>query len=313
MTNNLAVLKNPDKGVTSYASVHKTLVNMISCGVDGSVQHRQVVCQKDPNSHGGNLILQASWIKFSTRSLLVLATQKGVQMFEPDGSALVYWHGLPEASNPDSLVCYARGICGAETDQGTFVCVGTHKGEILVFSIPPSRNNVTVADTLTGHEGAISALTTEDNKLVSSDEMGNILLWQMQSSGFRQTGKIMGGSSCSVTCLALWKDVIVAGYASGHLRLYNFKTGHLSAEVVAHGRSISAVDVAKNGYCLTVGEDSCVHVWQLKSGDIPEIEYLFGECVTDQQLVGGMFNNDDAKSFGVTGYDSSEITFYRMK
>lgn len=60
MTNNLAVLKNPDKGVTSYASVHKTLVNMISCGVDGSVQHRQVVCQKDPNSHGGNLILQVS-------------------------------------------------------------------------------------------------------------------------------------------------------------------------------------------------------------------------------------------------------------
>lgn len=42
--------------------------------------------------------------------------------------------------------------------------------------------------------------------------------------------------------------MIVAGYASGHLRLYNFKTGHLSAEVVAHGRSISAVDVAKNGY-----------------------------------------------------------------
>ena len=48
--------------------------------------------------------------------------------------------------------------------------------------------------------------------------------------------------------LAIWKDAVVAGFASGHLRVYSLSSGALGAEVTAHARAINAVDVAnENG------------------------------------------------------------------
>ena len=46
--------------------------------------------------------------------------------------------------------------------------------------------------------------------------------------------------------MAIWKDVIVGGFASGHLRVYNATSGAIGAEVTAHARAINAVDIAKD-------------------------------------------------------------------
>lgn len=44
--------------------------------------------------------------------------------------------------------------------------------------------------------------------------------------------------------LGLWKDVLVAGYGSGHLRVFSASTGKLAAEATAHARTINAIDIA---------------------------------------------------------------------
>ena len=53
----------------------------------------------------------------------------------------------------------------------------------------------------------------------------------------------------------MWKDCIVAGFASGHLRVYNASTGDLGSEVTAHARAVEAVDVAsESGLVRNLGE-----------------------------------------------------------
>ena len=53
--------------------------------------------------------------------------------------------------------------------------------------------------------------------------------------------------------MCLWKGVVVAGYASGHLRVFSASSGKIGAEVTAHARTINAVDVAsEKGLVSTV-------------------------------------------------------------
>lgn len=42
-----------------------------------------------------------------------------------------------------------------------------------------------------------------------------------------------------------------------------------------------------------------------------QLEHKFSECVTDLQLQGAKFITNDGRAFGVTGYDSNEIIFYK--
>ena len=47
--------------------------------------------------------------------------------------------------------------------------------------------------------------------------------------------------------------MVVAGYASGHLRVFSASSGKIGAEVTAHARTINAVDVAsEKGLVSTV-------------------------------------------------------------
>ena len=45
--------------------------------------------------------------------------------------------------------------------------------------------------------------------------------------------------------MSIWTDLIVAGYSSGHMRVFNASTGRLHIEVAAHARWITAIDIAK--------------------------------------------------------------------
>ena len=41
-----------------------------------------------------------------------------------------------------------------------------------------------------------------------------------------------------------------------------------------------------------------------------QIEFKYGECVTDLQLVGAKFVHDSGRGFCVTGYDNSDLIFF---
>jgi len=73
LANNLSIEVNLEKGIISYATVHKSLVNLVSASLDGtSVNPRQIPCKEPSASQGFTMILQVNSCKDNSRWCRVL-------------------------------------------------------------------------------------------------------------------------------------------------------------------------------------------------------------------------------------------------
>ncbi|XP_060635472.2 WD repeat-containing protein 54 [Anolis sagrei] len=316
--NNLSVLPVPGKQVTYFASVHGTSVTMASASDDGlSISHRQLMAKEGGLGLGTSLITQALWCSLPSRVLLVLTSRKGIQMYESDGSVMVYWHALEgmESSSP-GMAAFARGI--AATGKH-FICIGTSSGAVLVFDVPSKGTNITLSEVLKKHASAITDVGAElceqpegSADLVTADDSGALCVW-CSGEKFRLVTQIPA-SEYPCSSVKLWNGIIAAGYGNGQIRLYEAASGTLRAEVSAHARWINALDLAPlSGKLLSAAEDSFVQVWRLSRNpdtEAVEIEHCHGECVTDSLLCGARFCNPEGSVFAVTGFELSEIIRY---
>ncbi|XP_052523177.1 WD repeat-containing protein 54 [Tympanuchus pallidicinctus] len=312
--NNLSVLLPPRGPLAFFGSVHGPAVTVLSATGDAAGRAQRQL-QARPGG-GASLVTQAAWCVLPARTLLVLTCQKGIQMYEADGSIMVYWHALDIAEPPPAQAAFARGISAAGE---RFICVGLSSGMVLVFDVPPKGTDIAVSEVLKEHRDAITDIAAELGQapdgagdLVTADDAGALCVW---SSGeeFSLLNRIPAfGWSCS--SVRLWNGIVAAGYGNGQIRLYDAATGSLRAEVGAHARWIYALDLAPaSGKLLSGAEDSFVHVWKLSRNpdtDDVEVEHCHAECVTDTQICGARFCDPEGNSFAVTGYDLSEIFCY---
>uniref|UniRef100_A0A8C5X755 WD repeat-containing protein 54 beta-propeller domain-containing protein n=1 Tax=Malurus cyaneus samueli TaxID=2593467 RepID=A0A8C5X755_9PASS len=272
--NNLAVLCPPARPL-AFGAVHGTTLNLL--GNEGPP--RQLQARGGGSALSTPLLTQAAWCELPSRVLLVLTSQRGVQMYESDGSTMVFWHDGDSSTSTHSV--FARGIAAA---GGRFICVGTSSGAVLVFDIPPKGTNVTLSEVLEQHRDPITDIAAEQGQegagdLVTADDSGTLCLW---SSGeeFTLLGKIPGsGSTCS--SVTLWNGIVAAGYGNGQIRLWEAASGRIRAQVSAHARWIYALDLAPLTGKVRRGQgvppDSFVHVWKLsRNPDTMNIEVSAG-------------------------------------
>nr|XP_006009587.1 PREDICTED: WD repeat-containing protein 54 [Latimeria chalumnae] len=157
--NNLSVLPIADKNLTYFTVVHGNVVNMVSASGDGlNFSHRQLQSKEGSLAVSSSLVTQASWCALPSRVLLVLTSQKGIQMYESDGSIMVYWHALDNPETPTAQAVFARGIAAA---RGHYICVGTSSGSILVFDIPNKGTSITLSEVLGEHRDPITDIASE--------------------------------------------------------------------------------------------------------------------------------------------------------
>ncbi|KAK2511394.1 Wdr54 [Columba guinea] len=312
--NNLSVLRPAGPQPARLCTVHGAGLSLLSAGPGAAL--RQLQPKEGGSALSASLLTQAAWCALPARVLLVLTSQRGIQMYEADGSIMVYWHALDVSEHPPAQAVFARGIAAA---GGRFICVGTSSGLVLVFDIPPKGTNVTVSQVLEQHRDAITDIAAELGQapdgagdLVTADDAGTLCTWSTGEE-FTLRSKIPA-IGCTCSSVTLWNGVVAAGYGNGQIRLYEAASGVLRAEVNAHARWIYALDLApQTGKLLSGAEDSFVHVWQLSTNpdteDI-EIQHRHAECVTDTQVCGARFCDPQGDSFAVTGYDLSEILRY---
>uniref|UniRef100_A0A8C5SFZ5 WD repeat domain 54 n=1 Tax=Laticauda laticaudata TaxID=8630 RepID=A0A8C5SFZ5_LATLA len=315
--NNLAVLPLPAKRLSYFASVHGASVGLVSAAADGAgCAHRQL--QAREGGLGPPIVTQAAWCALPSRTLLVLASWKGIQMYEPDGSAMVYWHALDGMESAAGMLLFSRGIAGTGLH---FVCVGTSTGSVLVFDVPAKGTNITLSEVLEQHSSPITDIGAElceqpegAADLVTADDSGALCVWGSGET-FRLITKIPA-SDCTCSSVKLWNGVIAAGYGNGQIRLYEAAHGTLRAQVSAHARWIYALDLAPlSGKLLSAAEDSFVQVWGLSYNadtDSLEITHCHTECVTDTQICGARFCNPEGTAFAITGFELSEIILYHQ-
>ncbi|XP_038070732.1 WD repeat-containing protein 54-like [Patiria miniata] len=308
--NNLTVLNSPEKNMTTYAVVHKSVVCMASCASDTSnVSHKQVACKDPSPTPQSTMILQAKFCQLPSRTLLVLCYQRGIQVYEPDGSALVFWHALVHI-DPSVGMSFARGIAAV---HDSYIAIGTSTAQVLIFNVPARGTNVTLSESLTGHSYPISALAGDGAIMASADDSGCIMVWQARQNFTRVCRINGGGVTCSSVCF--FDGLVIGGFGSGHIRVFDAMRGTLVSEICAHAKWIHAIDIAPTaGLLLSTSEDTFVRVWSVsKDGDVTQIQLMFSESVSDTQLSGAQFTNKSGRSFALSGYDLNEVVCYNQK
>ncbi|XP_032508764.1 WD repeat-containing protein 54 isoform X3 [Phocoena sinus] len=291
LCNNLSVLQLPVRSLTHFGVVHGPSAQLLSAAPEGVPLAQRQLQAKEGAGVSPPLI---------------------TQMYESDGSVMVYWHALDAGDASLVQAVFARGIAAS----GHFICVGMWSGRVLVFDIPAKGPNIVLSEELAGHQTPVTDIATEPAQgqdcvadMVTADDSGLLCVWQ-SGPEFKLLTRIPGfGVPCP--SVQLWQGTIAAGYGNGQVRLYEASTGTLHVQIDAHARAICALDLAPEvGKLLSAAEDTFVHIWKLSrrpEGGYIEVEHCHGECVPDTQVCGARFCDPSGSSFAVTGYDLAEI------
>ncbi|XP_043242638.1 WD repeat-containing protein 54-like [Amphibalanus amphitrite] len=247
-TNGLAVQRSAD-GPTWVAWPHGNQVCLLR--LDGDRAETRTVAGR--SSDGAHSVMQVRWCELRGTTYLVVAASNGVDFYDEHGASLLFSFPFSQEGGGGS---FTRGIA-------TFLgkaCVGTSDGSLLVFQRDAAAGAPHLAQRARLHASAICALAGDECHLVSSDQSGNIVQWAGKAGELTKVRQIDHyGSAC--TGLTLTAQYVVAVYGSGHLRLFSRQTGQVRAEVTAHARWITGLDVAlESGLLLTVAEDASVKV-----------------------------------------------------
>lgn len=193
--------------------------------------------------------------------------------------------------------------------------MGTSEGNIIVLYVPPTGSEVVFSRQLQGHSAPITAICScGRNQVASSDESGMIIVWSnpVISAESRLVINEPGGFPC--LCVCHWKSLLVVGFSNGVIRLYSVDNGHKKVEIAAHGRTITALDVAQDsGLLLSVSEDCTASVWALPSEANPKVSHLFCVHVPDSLLCGGRFCDPQGDKFALTAFESGTIYTFRKQ
>ncbi|CAM1296902.1 WDR54 (predicted) [Pycnogonum litorale] len=329
LVKNVAVLPaehSNDKQV-HVAVIHKSTVNVVKPNAEkGVTGAKEIICKDSSGPGSGNeSVVQVKWCTVRNRTLLVVGYLRGIQIYDEDGSALLFWHVFKVSPGAERQEMFARGITSC---CNSMICVGTYDGEILMFDIPEKGTSIThigsvyiqanasnIAGTSCGKVVSvigcpIADLSSQDNLLVGASTDGVIMVWDGSNHPLKKVVCIdKHKSACST--IACWSTLIIAGYGNGIIRMFNLLKGTLHAEVHAHAKWISGLDVApSSGMVISASEDSYVRVWELADGKTPSIHHKYSECIHDKQLCGVAFCDDDGSSYSTAGYDDNELVFY---
>jgi len=197
---------------------------------------------------------------------------------------------------------YMRGIASSATRN--VAVVGTSMGTVLVFG----DRDLSLKHRIETTSESISAIAMSDKYLVCGNEVGELFVFDPDAS-YRRTGKIEseGVLSCC-TCLCVRNDIIVAGYATGHLRLFRGSSCELYVEITAHARVITGLVFHPTASIFaSCSEDTLVQFWEYSEG-LTSIDMLLSEELANKLLVGITFLSDGRAC--VSSYDDLELEMF---
>jgi WD repeat-containing protein 54 len=168
----------------------------------------------------------------------------------------------------------------------------------------PSRGGegITFFDSLETKDCPISSLASSEALVASGNDNGDIYCFDPNESFVMQCS--FDGSGFPCTTLAAKEDTIVAGFSSGHIRVYNFFQKQQIVEVAAHARTITGMSMHPDLFLVaSCSEDQHMHVWS-----VPDMSILSANVVDNKKLTGVTFMTGDR--VGVVAYDDDEITVF---
>ncbi|EQC27580.1 hypothetical protein SDRG_14634 [Saprolegnia diclina VS20] len=220
------------------------------------------------------VVYQALVCAFEREQLLVIANESGCQIWDLLGEHLYFSLALTKEppSGSEGEYHFCRGICAETTTKS--ILVGSSLGKLYMLSQTAAgeakgrdHSEFHLQSTVKGHNAAVQAVATNGSAkeplAVSSDDDGTLIVWGVEPSGLEKKQVIQGTSFPTTSLRCFQTRWVLTGDTTGKLRLVDMHDGVISADVGAHSRHLSALDV-HNDRVATVGEDGYLHVWKLK-------------------------------------------------
>ncbi|CAI8013994.1 WD repeat-containing protein 54 [Geodia barretti] len=240
---NLAVLQGLEEGGLAYGLVSRNVAAITYASSTGAIASESVGFPGSQEDVSSRTLTGMEWCRLkSSRVVLVLTSYRGFRISNWNGQEVAY-ENIFETGRGAYEQRFARGIATVDN----VVCVGTSEGNITVLYVPPTGCDVVFSRHLQGHSAPITALCPCTlNQVASSDESGMIIVWSNPVISAESRFVINEPGSFPCQCLCHWRGILVAGFSSGTIRLYNTETGRKTAEIAAHGRSVTALDTAQD-------------------------------------------------------------------
>ncbi|EFJ46699.1 hypothetical protein VOLCADRAFT_118068 [Volvox carteri f. nagariensis] len=225
---------------------------------------------------------------------------------------------------------FARGVAINVANDGTpHICFGTSAGAVFALELSEADGKFKSAlvPLPKHHKTAITAVGsayqsrqgkwTEDLgcHLVTCDEAGGIAVWlaeRIGKQGFSLVTAVPPTGQPAVS-VAVRRDLVVAARLDGAVQLYGLRDGKLRADLGAHSRFISAMDIhPTKDIIATVSEDCSLGVWGLPIGGA-KAECLLSVCWMHAMLTGVAFCGANSDDVAVVAYDTDEVHLYKYK
>lgn len=231
------------------------------------------------------MILRAKWVslKNGTAKVLLICTNLATYFYNEMGTKQLLKWSNDSSSNTDSgggdaaaaeESCLIK-CCRTITATNDYLILGNDKGEVHLFSYDNSRGSsskgavIQIVKTLRiSSEPVAEICAKRSGLLVVGTSTGNLAVWTgfhgAANQPVKSTEYVLGKPE-AVTGIVLWYPYAVVSYGSGIIRMYNLVEKVLSAQVYAHARWISSIDLCPGqNLLMTISEDDEARVWALR-------------------------------------------------
>lgn len=257
------------------------------------------------------LRLQVKFITVQGVTVLAVLSDQGLQLWSADGDNMIYLYPLSSLMGTDqSESPFIKGIAS----DGSNFSVGTSAGKVLVFDCGTGLSGGTfpVSQRLETDSSPIpvSAVSCSPTLISAGNDFGSIFLYRPRE-GYAQTAKFKGeGAPC--TALVQNDRLVMAGFGSGHIRLYRADINELTVEIAAHARAVMALDYQElTEFLASCSADQQVYVWSIPSFTSKAhstINCVFSTTLENKICTGIAFFGDT--KLAVSGYDEEEVTVF---
>lgn len=279
-----------------------------------------------PPASPSSPVHQVSFVNVGGITLLAVATRAGFSIWGgEDFGTLFHKRLLSDCGVPEEVAGaqFARGLSGSPCSA---VLCGTSWGDILVSAFKEDIGTITKVSSLKGgHKASITSIATSDLYIATADDAGVIAQWTISDfsshvaqtkSGMAPISQLDHGGGFPCTSIAIQDSLLIAGYASGHVRLFRQRGGNgeplkpsfLEAELAAHARTLTALAVHPTRPTFaTVGEDSTLRVWSIPSTTVQQTNN--GSALTRSKILIDMQAEiKDRLLTGVSFVESTSLT-----
>eukprot|EP01038_Epipyxis_sp_PR26KG_P006472 gene6472-8902_t len=261
-------------------------------------------------------IFQASYILLQSGVYIIcVVSNLGLQIWNATGDTMLYFYPLHAVPMGDDEHAFMRGVATGVN----FISVGCSMGSVVVFSVSSDCKQFSLLHTLdtdnnNSNSGTpISALSTTNSLLVAGNDNGQLFGYKSDTA-FEHAFTLPGQTFPCTALVQPTENTLVAGYASGHIRIFRTDIVELCVEITAHTRSVSGFSLfPANNWLATCSIDQIVQVWQLPdfhSLASSQVELLYSKCFENKICTGIAFLGRDRLS--VASYDEDELILLEM-